>query len=180
MTFPDTVAALSGTAHVGPTPPDAATTREGDLWMDTSAAPYLLRVYVEGVWEPAVDADPSTTGGATSPQANLMWKADATPGDPGGQRIGTDTGDPASCTTVSIASVGKNSVVISGFLKLLATGDTLLVWDRFNTENAVRFKVTGPAENWGTWFLVPVQPAGVQGNEPADWADVLVAFTAAG
>lgn len=178
MTFPDTVSSLAGTAHVGPTPPDAAGTRQGDLWMDTSAAPYLLRVYVDDVWEPAVNADPSVAGGATSPQANLMWKANATPGDPGGQCIGTDTGDPVTCTTVSIAAVSKNSIDIAGFLRLLTTGDTLFVWDRFDTENAVRFKVSSAALDMGTWFLIPVQPAGAQGNEPGDWADVLVAFMA--
>jgi len=52
MSFPDNLAQLnSGTAYVGPNPPPAAGTREGDLWADTSVSPFVLRVYIDGQWQ---------------------------------------------------------------------------------------------------------------------------------
>jgi len=180
MTFPDTAAQLSaGTAAVGPLAPEGASVREGDLWADTSSSPLVLRVYVDGQWQPAITTEGASSG-ATSPQANLMWKADATPGDPGGQRVGLDTGFPGTASTLSIASTSKSGVVIAGCLQAIGTGDVIFVWDRFDTRNWARFKATGPAEDWGNWFLVPVASAGAQGNEPADWAEVYVAFSGAG
>jgi hypothetical protein len=175
MTFPDTIpgTASGAVAPVSDTAP--ADAPDGSLWVDTSAAPPVLRMLVAGEWLPAVAG-----AGASSPQANLMWRAVAMSGDPGGQCVALDADAPADATAIHIAANSKHGVAIAGFVRVLKAGDSVFIWDVGNTANSCRFVVTGAPVDYGTWLAIPAQANGAQGNEPGDWSDCYVALTFSG
>ena len=87
--------------------------------------------------------------------------------DPGSGQIRFNSATPGSVTAVYVNTLNQNGSGISAALMLLKTGDTLIVQDNGNPDNAIRFTIpaTLPVDNTG-WWTVAVTHVSDQGSLP--------------
>lgn len=136
-------------------------------WVDLTPAKQI-------VYNTSLGGGGSSSGGGTSTSANMQWKATETAGNPGYARVGTDTGVPATTSTLYIAATSKNGFDISGFLAGLRPGDSVFLWARDSSQTWARFDVTGNPVDMVAWYEVPVSPTVLQGVEPNDYAEIFI------
>lgn len=102
------------------------------------------------------------------------WLTSPVSGSIASGRVGLDADTSAAATTVWITSASDDGSDYSPAFIALAPGDGLLIWDRQDTTNQMRFSVTAAASNFGTYFTIPVALLNALGVEPANNADANV------
>ena len=95
--------------------------------------------------------------------------------DPGAGKLRLNNAAPGSVTAIYLSSSNQNGVDISAALKLLATGDRLIIQDADNSANAIRFTIpaTLPVDHTG-WWTVAVTHVAHQGALPSNNSRIAV------
>jgi TolA-binding protein len=105
-----------------------------------------------------------------------QWQAAPQAGSISNGRVGLDTATAATATTLWITATSDDNSDYTAAFVALAAGDELVIWERKNSGNNLRFSVTGPAANFTTYFTVPVSLITQNGVEPTNNQDAQVRF----
>jgi hypothetical protein len=89
---------------------------------------------------------------------------------------GVDTDDPTLATVLSLTPASLDGTDFSALLQALVAGDGLLLQERTNAANRMRFRITAPGTVAGDWITLPITLDLVAGVEPADGSDVALLF----
>jgi hypothetical protein len=125
-----------------------------------------------------VQGDVGPAGGGTQ-QSVWGWYSAAVAAPLPAGRVGVNHDSPALATFAWINRLGQlNSIDWTVTIQALRDGDHLYLQARGDSTSFHRYKVTGtPAANTNNWVIPVVSDSGSpQGTEPANGADVLVAF----
>jgi len=94
--------------------------------------------------------------------------------DPGKGKVSLDAGTWAATTAIYFDILTENDVDATSFLKLVDSGDVLLIQDRDDATSYGRFMVNGPPVDNGGWFTIPVAHVKSGGNVPKNNAQIAV------
>jgi hypothetical protein len=108
--------------------------------------------------------------------ASGVWKWVQAPqsGDPGTGRIGVDTADPSSATTIYISKLSADGKDASPYIQALKSGDQVVLYVENDTTTRVRFAVGGAVTSNGSWLTIPVTYVSGGGVEPGNNTRVTV------
>jgi hypothetical protein len=140
---------------------------------------------IQGIQGPQGVAGPTgpqgadgAAGGGTQ-QSVWGWNTSAISAPVPSGRVGVDHDSPASATHLWINKVGQlNGIDWSNTMTAMVAGDHLYLQARADAASFHRYTLTGPAvANTNNWVFPVVTDSGSpSGTEPANGADVLVAF----
>jgi len=96
--------------------------------------------------------------------------------DPGSGKLRVNNSLWLSVTALAINYLDQNNFDRTPILSSLVTGDIIMVQDKGNAGNWVKYTVSGTPTNNTSWFQIPVLIAGGAGTAPANNAPLLVQF----
>jgi hypothetical protein len=111
-----------------------------------------------------------------------LWNFSTTLGmaDPGSGKLRLNNATVSAATQMAISIFTQPGTDVTRVLKALGTGDQIVVQDRSNAANWIRYTVGGAPTNNATWFLIPVAFVSGSGTTSGNNNLLVVSFQSTG
>src|SRR4030095_8299058 len=103
-----------------------------------------------------------------------------TMGDPGSGRLRVNNATVSAATQMVISVTTNPGTDVTNVLKAIQTGDQIVVQDKSNAANWIRYSVASAPTNNTTWFLIPLTFVSGSGTTSANNNLLVVAFQTTG
>jgi hypothetical protein len=103
-----------------------------------------------------------------------------TMGDPGSGRLRVNNATVSAATQMVISVTTNPGTDVTNVLRAIQTGDQIVVQDKSNAANWIRYTVAGAPTNNTTWFLIPLTFVSGSGTTSANNNLLVVAFQTTG